>query len=201
VEIAKGLAFVVRLGAEDFEEEEAGADDDAAVGYVEVGPVVVDDADLEEVDDVVVADAVVEVAEGSAEDKSEGDRGYGEIAAYAPEHAEENDDGDDGEGDENVADCDRRGVFGEHAEGCAGVVDVGDAEDAGDDSEGLAVGEVLGDDVFGDAIEEDHQGGDGENEAAFVARLRVELGWWVLVSRGVGGRHQACGSVVLGGVV
>jgi len=57
-------------------------------------------------------------------------------------------------------------------------VDVGDAEDAGDDGEGLAVGELLGDDVFGDAIEENHQGGDGENEAAFVARLGVELGGW-----------------------
>ena len=63
----------VGLGAEDFEEEEAGSDDDGGVGYVEVGPVVVDDADFEEVDDVAVADAVVEVAEGSAEDEGEGD--------------------------------------------------------------------------------------------------------------------------------
>ena len=63
----------MRLGAEDFYEEQAGADDDAAVGYVEVGPVVVEDVDFEEVDDVVVPDAVVEVAEGSAEDEGEGD--------------------------------------------------------------------------------------------------------------------------------
>ncbi len=57
--------------------------------------------DFEKVDDVVVADAVVEVAEGSAEDESEGDRGEGEVAADAPEHAEDDDDGDDGEGDED----------------------------------------------------------------------------------------------------
>ena len=57
------------LRAEDFYEEEAGADDDAAVGYVEIGPVVVNDVDFEEVDDVVVTDAVVEVAERSAEDE------------------------------------------------------------------------------------------------------------------------------------
>ena len=74
----------MRLGAEDFEEEEAGSDDDAAVGYVEVGPVVVDDVDFEEVDDVVVADAVVEVAESSAEDESERYGRNGEDAAYAP---------------------------------------------------------------------------------------------------------------------
>src|ERR1035437_2545185 len=59
------------LGAEDFEEEEACADDDAGVGDVEVGPVVVVDLYGEEVDDVVEADAVVEVAERSAEDEGE----------------------------------------------------------------------------------------------------------------------------------
>jgi hypothetical protein len=61
------------LGTEDFDEKKAGSDDDAGVGYVEVGPVVVDDVDFEEVDDVVVDDAIVEVAEGSAEDEGEGD--------------------------------------------------------------------------------------------------------------------------------
>ena len=43
------------------------------------------DVDGEEVDDVVEADAVVEVAEGSAEDEGERDRGEGERAAGAPE--------------------------------------------------------------------------------------------------------------------
>src|SRR3954467_5289891 len=62
-----------RLGAEDFYEEEASSDDDAAVGDVEVGPVIVDDVNLNEVDDVVVADAVVEVADGTAEDEGERD--------------------------------------------------------------------------------------------------------------------------------
>src|SRR5580700_9779999 len=94
------------LGTKDFDDEEAGADDDATVGYVEVGPVVVDDVDFEEVDNVVVADAVVEVAGGSAEDEGEGYRGEGEVAAYAPDHAQENEDGDGGEGDEDVADGD-----------------------------------------------------------------------------------------------
>ena len=50
----------------------------------------------------------------------------------------------------------------------AGVVDVGDAEDAGDDGVGLAVGELDGDDVLGDAVEDDDESGDGEDEAAFV---------------------------------
>src|ERR1022692_3506181 len=88
------------LGTEDFEEEEAGADDDAGVGDVEVGPVVVVDLHGEEVDDVVEADAVVEVAERSAKDEGERDRGEGEPATSAPEKAENNDRGKDRERDE-----------------------------------------------------------------------------------------------------
>jgi hypothetical protein len=84
-------------------QEQAGPDDDAAVGYVEVGPVVVNDVDFEEVDDVVVADAVVEVADRSAEDEGEGDRGGVEITASAPEHARYDDYSDDRERDEPVA--------------------------------------------------------------------------------------------------
>ena len=186
------------MGSEDFDEEEARPDDDAAVGYVEVGPVVVVDADLEEVDDVVVDDAVIEIAQCAAKDECKGDRGNGEVAAYAPEHAEENDNGDDGEGDEDVADRGGRGVFSEHAERRAGVVDVGDAKDAGDDGVGLAVGQFAGDDVFGDAVDEDDQSGDGEHEATPVFRFCFNNWRCDFLGRG----HQACGSVgLLGGAV
>ncbi len=53
------------LGAEDFYEEQAGTYDDAGVGDVEVRPVVADDVDFEKVDDEVVVEAIVEIAEGS----------------------------------------------------------------------------------------------------------------------------------------
>src|ERR1700733_4123051 len=185
------LSVLSGLWAEDFDEEETGADDDAAVGCVEVRPVVGVDVDLEEVDDVVVADTVVEVADGSAEDEGEGygaDR-YG--AADSPEHGQEDEDGEDGEGDENIADGDGGGGLGEHAEGCAGVVDVGDAEDAGDDGVGLAVGELMDDDAFGDAVDEDDGGRDDEHDDAVVAGLHVVLRRCRLVDRG----HQACGSI------
>ena len=77
------------MGAEDFDEQEAGADDDAAVGYVEVGPVVVDDVDFEEVDDVVEADAVVEVAEAPPRMSARATEVRVRVAADAPEHAED----------------------------------------------------------------------------------------------------------------
>ena len=86
------------------EQEEACANDDAGVGDVEVGPVVVVDADGEEIDDVVEADAVVEIAESAAEDESERDRGEGEGSASAPEQDEDDDRGEDGEGDEAETD-------------------------------------------------------------------------------------------------
>ena len=100
-----------RLGAEDLEQEEACANDDAGVGDVEVGPVVVVDADGEEIDDVVEADAVVEIAESAAEDESERDRGEGEGSASAPEQDEDDDRGEDGEGDEAETDGVGRQVF------------------------------------------------------------------------------------------
>jgi hypothetical protein len=76
------------LGAEYFDEEKARSDADAAVGYVEVGPVEGVDVDLEEVDDVVVADAIVEVAEGAPEDEGQGYGADGEGAAYSPKHGQ-----------------------------------------------------------------------------------------------------------------
>src|SRR6202453_3644046 len=114
------MSFVGGLGAADFYQEKTDSYADAAVGYVEVGPVVGVDVDFEEVDDVVVADAVVEVAEGSAEDEGEGYGADGEGAADSPKHGKEDEDGEDGEGDEDVTDGDWRGGFGEHAEGRTG---------------------------------------------------------------------------------
>ena len=51
--------LILLLWAEDFDEEQTGSDADAAVSYVEVGPMVVDDVDFEKIDDVVITDAVV----------------------------------------------------------------------------------------------------------------------------------------------
>ncbi len=71
-------------------------------------------------------------------------------------------------------------------------MDVGDAEEAGDDGVGLSVGELLGDDVFGDAVEDDDEGGDAEHEGALVFGFGFDCGSCDFVGCG----HQACGSVV-----
>ncbi len=74
----------LRLRTKDFDNQQACADDDAAIGDVEVRPVVVDDGDFEEVDDVMKMDAVVEVADGSAKNKRKGNRSGAELNRRAP---------------------------------------------------------------------------------------------------------------------
>ena len=75
----------VFLGEEGVEEEQTGADDNGGVGDVEVGPVIAEDVDFEEVDDGGEADAVVVVADGAAEDEGQGDVGQCEARAEANE--------------------------------------------------------------------------------------------------------------------
>ena len=70
-------------GAERVEDQEDAADDDGGVGDIKVGPVVVDDVDFEEVGDHAEADAVPDIADGAAENESEGDHCGGEAAAKA----------------------------------------------------------------------------------------------------------------------
>src|ERR1035437_1179660 len=180
------------LGAEDFEEEEAGADDDAGVGDVEVGPVVVVDLYGEEVDDVVEADAVVEIAEGSAEDEGECDGGEGERSAGAPEQDEDNDGGDDGEADEADADAVGREVF-EEREGRAGVEDVREAEDSGDDWDVVAGTDAVDDPVLGEAVEQDDEGGDDEEYGGAIGRVGCGLRHGLRVFGAVRGGHGDLG--------
>ncbi len=128
------------FGEQGIEEQEAGADDDGTVGHIEVGPVVAEDVDLNEVDDGAVDDAIVEVAERSAEHQGEGGGGEGDSAAEADQGDEDGDCGDGGKGNESPADGVGRGGVGEEREGRALIEPVRDAQEAGDDGDGFAEG-------------------------------------------------------------
>src|ERR1035437_520468 len=156
-----------RLRLEDFEQHEACADDDAGVGDVEVWPVVVVDLHGEEVDDMVEADAVVEVADCAAKDQREGDGGKGKGAASGAEQGEDNDGGDDGEADEAETDSVGRQVF-EEGECGAGVEDVGEAEASRDDRDIVAGTDAVDDPVLGEAVGDDDEGADEEEDGAAV---------------------------------
>ena len=58
-------------GHQGLNEQQAGADDEAAIGDVEDGPF--DFVEVEEVADAAEDDAVEEIADGAAEDQSEGE--------------------------------------------------------------------------------------------------------------------------------
>jgi hypothetical protein len=111
---------IALLRAEDFEQEKAGANHNAGVRNVEIGPVVVIDADGEEVHDVVEADPVVKIAEGSPENKGEGDRGERKGAACTPQQEQDNKGRNDRESNEADADAIGRQIF-QQREGSAGV--------------------------------------------------------------------------------
>ena len=155
------------MWTEDFDQQQAGTDDDAAIGDVEVGPVVVDDVDFEEVDDVGETNAVVEVADSAAEDECERNPRERKIAAYAPEHAENDDDGDDGEGDETVADDDGRGRV-EERKRRAGVEYMREAEDSGNDRDSVARIDVVDDPELAAAVGHDDQRCEQEKRDAAV---------------------------------
>ena len=98
-----GGGFCFLAGQERVKKEQTSSYDDAAVGHIEVGPMVAEDVDLDEVDDGAVADAVVEIADGAAEDESKRDGGEAETTAEANECDEDSELGDGGEGDESSA--------------------------------------------------------------------------------------------------
>ena len=70
------------------EEEQAGAGHNRGVGNVEVGPVIAEDVDLDEVDHGAVDDAVVDVAEGPAKDERKSHGGKRDAIAEA-DHGDE----------------------------------------------------------------------------------------------------------------
>ena len=61
-----GNGGVLVFRQEGVEQQQACAGDDGAVGQIEVGPVVPEDMDLNEVDDRSIGDAIVEVSQSAA---------------------------------------------------------------------------------------------------------------------------------------
>lgn len=151
-------------GAERVEDQEDAADDDGGVGDIEVGPVVVNDVNLEEVGDHAEAEAVPDIADGAAEDQRQGHHGGGEAAAIADDDEDDDRCGNQREDGQNpVRERGARRVS-KHGEGRAGIEHVSDAEDAADDDDRVAFGDVADDPELGEAVEEEDEGGEGEEK-------------------------------------
>jgi hypothetical protein len=108
--------------------------------------------EADEVDDVVIDDAIIEVADGSAEDERESNAGQIEAPAGTHQHNADHHDGDDREQDESAANQIRRGGVSKEAEGRACVEDVSDVEDSGNYRVRAAYGQPVGDEFFADVV-------------------------------------------------
>ena len=84
----------------------------------EVGPVVVDDMDLEEVGDHAEAEAVPDIPDGAAEDESEGDHGGCQTAAKADDDEDDDRRGNQREDGEDPMREGRTRRVSEHRERC-----------------------------------------------------------------------------------
>lgn len=145
------------MAAEDeVDEEQGGTADDGAVGEVEVRPHVIAEVEVEEVGDASEEDAVVEVADGAAEDEGEGKASPGERPSGVPEQVADDEHGYGGESDEQ-GDADALRPLGKEAEGGAGVFDVSDGEEIRNYGDVSEVQWDVADDVeLGEAVEKDH---------------------------------------------
>src|ERR1019366_3869238 len=133
------------LWQEGIEEQEAGAGDDGTVGYVEVGPMVGEDVEFDEVDDRSVDDAVVDIAERARKDEGQSD-GRNVDAIAEPHQGDENDQGgEDREGNQAPADRIGRSRVGKEGESRAFVCPMSDAEKMRNDGDGFAQGDARGD--------------------------------------------------------
>lgn len=179
------------LRPDDLDHQQARADDDGGVGEVEVRPVVGSDVEADEVDDVVVDDAIVQVSDGSAEDECQSDAGKAEAPAGAHQHNADHHNGGDRKENQTAADQIGRGGVSEEAEGCTGIEDVGDVQDAGNNGMRAAHLKTMADEFLADVVSNGDEGREREKEreveAPPIGRLTglwIELGRRVLVALG-----------------
>jgi hypothetical protein len=159
-------------GEQGIEQKEACSDDDGTVGYIEVGPVITKDMDLDEINDGAVDDAIVQIAKSPAEYQGKGDRGKGDPAAKADQGDDDSDRGDCGEGDESPTDGVGGSGVSEKRKGRSLIEPMGDAQETGNYCDTFAEGNVRSDDCLGDAIGNDDEHRDEEEPGEFVRRRK-----------------------------
>jgi hypothetical protein len=180
-------------GAPGVPEVEDHADADAAVGDVEGRVDVAAEVEIKEVHDVFVRDAVYEVADDAAAEEAEADLDRPQVQAEGapPEkNPEQRDQCEDGE----------EGAFPrEDAPGGAGVADVDEIEETGNDGDVLEAvvivvgieGDVLDDPEFRELVEGEQAGGDDPEKAVGVNALPAGAGG--AVGRSVDGLRRLGG--------
>ena len=153
------------LGEEDFDNQQAGSDDDRAIGYVEGGPLILADVEEQEIHYATVQQAVPEVAQSSSQNQSEANSGGAHRVAVAPEQGRDDDQGHNRKKDQH-GDFPLGGRIGEQTEGGTAIFHVSDPEKAGNHLYTIVQGDIPGDDPLSGAIEQHDQEGDEEVDPA-----------------------------------
>jgi hypothetical protein len=149
------------LGEEDFDNQQAGSDDDRAIGYVEGGPLILADVEEQEVDHATVEQAVPEISQGSAENQGQADPGGGHGMAVPPQQRRDDDQRNNRKQHQH-RDFPLGGRIGEQAERGTAILHMGNAEETGNDLLAIVQRDILCDRPLGGAVEQHHQEGDQE---------------------------------------
>jgi hypothetical protein len=99
-----------RFSEQDFEDEQARADHDSAIGHIECGPLVLTYIEKQEIHHVTADQAVPKVADRASENKRQPHAGRGHRVTVLPEEGRNDYQGDQGEQNKNSDFPLRRGV-------------------------------------------------------------------------------------------
>ncbi len=169
VEIPLGIA---RLGLEEhLEHQERDPDHDPAIGHVEGRPdITAEQPEIEEVDDLAVAQAVREIADRAAEHAADRRRRQPVPRLDSPqEDQQQHDRQQPGPEEEGLTDLLRQRR--QEAEGAPRIANVGQVEEARDDGQLLTVGKSVQDPLLGPLIDGEGQREDGDKNLEFQGDL------------------------------
>jgi len=169
------------MGEQNLQNQQAGADHDRAVGQIEHRPLILLDVEQKKIDYAAAGDSVPEIARGPAEYQSEGDGGGRERLPLFPKQDGNNHHRDGRKADQHCGFpvC---GRIGEQAEGSAGILGVGEAEESGDDLNVSVQRDVGSDEPLGPAI-----GNDDEQSESQVSGAGAIEGHSVVIVSGPAG--------------
>lgn len=144
---------------DDLGHEDKRTDDNGAVGDIEIGPYIVAQIKLEEINHVTGEEPVPKIAEGTAHDERERESRTGHFMGVLPKERGDDEQSDDRKANQK-ADLVLRGRFGEQAKSRSPVQDVSDSEKSRYDGNAVVQRYIGRDHGFGDAVEEQHRGSD-----------------------------------------
>jgi hypothetical protein len=156
------VSGVVFWSKQDLNHQDGCADDNRAIGDIEVWPDILTDIELQEVDHVPGKHSIPQIAQGTAENQRQCKRGAVQSVRVPPQQGRDDHQRQKREEDEKYNAQFRRGI-GEQSKGSATIRDVRKLEKPGNDLDAVMKRNCPGDDPFAEAVESEHDSGDQQN--------------------------------------